>query len=426
MSSSRSRRSGTSTEGLQPSVSERLVELLLRRFEAADGELLAGDAARSLLDFACCVRGGRAVVDAVWAGPDARLAVEAHALDRDDLHGATLTHPGGVVWPAVAAAARKREVAGRDAVAAAALGFELTAAIARLLGPGARRYWHSTALAGTVGAAGAAAAAGGADPAAVARAVGHAISVAGGSIEAMIERSGTRLLHRAHAVSTGIACAEAAVAGLDATRLGLESPNGLLAALGSDVDAASAFDAPAGLAIAETGQRYWATSGFAQGAVDAARSLGPIPPAEIEAIVVAVSPGAVALAGNAHPASDAEAWWSVQHAVCVSLSSAAEAALEHGLSRDPEIVALLPACTLVPEYDGLGAAVEVRLRGGETVSAEAATPLGQPGRPLTDEQRLAKWERVAGPGGSEALERCLAIAAGPFGSLVDELQLVAR
>jgi 2-methylcitrate dehydratase PrpD len=397
------------------SLSERLVESVLRRVEVRGDAGVRDAAARSFFDFGICARAGRGRIEAGWADGGGRLAVDAHALDRDDLHYGTTSHPGGVVWPAVVAASAGRDVQGARAVAAAAVGYEVLVELARLLGPDARRYWHTTAIAGTVGAAAAAAVAAGAEEEAVASAVGHAISVAGGSIQCLFERSDTRFFHRAHAVSTGLACAAAATGGLRSSRLGLEAPRGLLAALGGeegDVRPDGAW------AIVETGQRFWAASGFAHAAIDAARQLGPVAPGDVAGVSIFVSPAAATLAGVAAPTTDDEAWWSVQHAVAVSLTNNEEAALEARLTRDPAVLDLLGRCTLLPDRADFGASLGVRLRDGRTLACEVAFPLGHPERPLSDERRLRKWERLLGAGGPEALERCRTIEQRPFAELV--------
>ncbi len=394
-----------------------LVEHALARVEAADPGRLDALAGRSFYDFATCVHGGRRAVDATWAEPAGRLAVEAHALDRDDLHPTTLTHPGGVVWPAVVTAGRG--ASGREAVAAAALGYEVVAAVATLLGRDARRYWHVAAVAGAPGAAAAAAVLTGAGIDVVTAAVGHALSVTGGSIQAMLERSGTRLVHRAHAVRSGLACADAATAGLTATQLGLESPNGLLAAVGSHLNPWSELRGGSTV-LAATALRPWAATGFAQAAVDAAHKLGPIAADEVATVSISVSAGAAALAGNLRPATDEEAWWSVAHAVCVTLVEGAEA-LEHGLTDDPVVRALLERCGVVGDRDDLGATLEVQLRSGSTSTATVPLALGDPSRPLNDEQQLAKWRSVTRGDGTDALERCLAIAEQPFAEFLEAL-----
>jgi 2-methylcitrate dehydratase PrpD len=67
--------------------------------------------------------------------------------------------------------------------------------------------------------------------------------------------------------------------------------------------------------------------------------------------------------------------------------------------------------------EDLGAALEVELQSGATRTATVPFALGDPTRPLSDEQQLAKWRRVAAGDGTEAFERSLAIAEHPFAEL---------
>src|SRR5207245_8581238 len=192
-----------------------------------------------------------------------------------------------------------------EAIAAAVLGYELTVVLGEALGAEHRQRWHVTTTAGTIGAAGAAARLLGAD---TVDAVAHAVSVGGGSAHAMIERTGTRFLHRAHAASSGVACARAASAGLRASRLGLESGRGAFATSEPDAFAAALLSPRDKTAVEETGFRLHAATGFAQAAIDAALSIGRIEPSQIERVVATASPpGATALGSNSAPANDEEA-----------------------------------------------------------------------------------------------------------------------
>jgi 2-methylcitrate dehydratase PrpD len=390
-----------------------LVERALARVGAADPDALGRAAGRSFFDFATCVHGGRLALDAGWADAAGRLALEAHALDRDDLHPLTLTHPGGIVWPAVVVAGGG--ASGREAVEAAALGYEVVTAVAMLLGTGARRYWHGSTLAGVPGAAAAAARLAGGGTEVVTTAVAHALSVTGGSIQCMLERSQTRFVHRVHAVRSGLACADAAAGGLGASQLGLESSNGLLAAVGSAVDpwTEPLGDAPA---LAATALRPWAATGFAQAVVDAALELGPLPAGDVASIEISVSAAGAMLAGKLEPRTEEEAWWSIPHACCVTLVRGSDA-LEHGLTDDPDVTELLRRCTVVGDREDLGAGLAVTRRDGSTLTAAVPLALGDPSRPLTDEQQLAKWRSVTGGDGSDAFGRCLGIAQRPFAEL---------
>ncbi len=355
-------------------------------------------AARSLFDWCACVRAGAGPAAEWPLDRSARLALAAHLRDQDDLHYGSLTHPGGIVWSAVAACALEQDVSVVDAVAAATLGYELTVRLAEAAGPEHRQHWHATATAGTVGAAGAAARVLGCDDAAVADAVAHAASVAGGAAHAMVERTATRFLHRAHAVASGLACARAACAGKRGSRRILDDDRGTFV-----VADAERLTAPrTAAALDETGFRLHPATGFAHSALDAALALGPLD--GIEQVDVGVSPVAAALASNPSPRSDDEAWWSIEHAVAAAL--AADIGRVH----------------VQPTADGWAATVEVRLRDGSVRTASTTEPLGHPDRPASDDDLRTKWTRLTATDGAAAFERIASAADDePFGALVREL-----
>jgi 2-methylcitrate dehydratase PrpD len=232
-----------------------------------------------------------------------------------------------------------------------------------------------TATAGTVGAAIAAAIARGLGEDAIAAAAGHAISVAGGSILAIQERSGTRFFHRAHAARAGIAAADAAESGLAGTRGGLEQGRGLFAATGgspTDLDTARER-----LAIEETTFRIYATTGFAHAAVEAARELAPIDGAD--RVVVEAPAAAVALAGNLDPQSDEDAWWSVPYAVAVTLLGLDLE--DRDLLNDPRVRSLIERIEL---REGEVSRVEVDGREAACTEAHVAT----------DAELVEKWRTL--------------------------------
>jgi 2-methylcitrate dehydratase PrpD len=316
---------------------------------------------RALFDHLACLEAGRR------AFPELDDAAAACALDRDDLHWPSVTHPGAIVWPVV-------RHCGGDPRAAAA-GYEVTVRLGLALGPEHRRYWHTSATAGTVGAAVAAALALGLDEERVADAAGHAASVVGGSILAILERSGTRVFHRSHAAATGMAAARAAAAGLDATREGLESERGLFAAMSGDAGALLAEREQ--LAIEETTFRIYAASGFIHAAIEAARELAPIETAE--RVEVQVPPATAALAALADPQTDEEAWWSTQYAVAVTL-----------LGLDLEDRSLLADARV----RGLLRMVEVRTGEPSIVTVNGRAASCAEARVPTDDELSAKWRTL--------------------------------
>jgi 2-methylcitrate dehydratase PrpD len=356
------------------SLTERMVGAALEAYDPLEARIAGG---RALFDHLANRHAGRRVVP-----PAVGDAGAAAALDRDDVHWPSLTHPGAIVWTVVLATGAVGDARGRAAHA----GYEVTARLGRALGPDHRRHWHATTTAGTVGGAVAAALALGTDPVVAA---GHAISVAGGSIVALLERSETHLLHRDHAAETALRCAR--LTGLRATRAGLEHPRGLFAAMGGSPEP---LLAPGGRgAIAETSFRAHATCGFNQALVEAARELAGAAGGEAAHAVAAAgggdAPGAavvveapaatLALAGDPQPRTAAEAWWSAPHAVAVSLLGLD---LEDPGHVDDPRVAALRARVDLRERDV--ARVTVGDRSAERTEAAA----------LTDDDLVAKWRRL--------------------------------
>jgi 2-methylcitrate dehydratase PrpD len=325
-----------------------------------------------------------------------------------------------VVWSAVSACALEQDATWSEAVTAAVLGYELVVRLAEGLSPEHRRHWHVTTTAGIVGAAAAAARLLGVDDDSVVDAVGHATSVASGSAQAQFERTGTRLVHRAFAASTGVGCARAACAGLKGNRYGLEGGRGAFAT-GAPALAKTLLRDGASTGIEETGFRLHPANGFAHAAIDAALLMGPIVPDAIAHVTVTVSPpAAVTLASNPVPASDDDAWWSIEHAVAISLATNSTDALASGLTDRDDVLRLCRRTDVVAEEAGWGATLEMTMRDGEVKAASTDTPLGHGSRPATDDDLCAKWQRLTGDDGSPFLDRLLtAPPQASFASILD-------
>jgi 2-methylcitrate dehydratase PrpD len=353
---------------MSATLTEDLIAAALDAY-SADEARVAGR--RALFDHLACLHAGRRKAPASVGDAGA-----AAADDRDDLHWPSLTHPGAIVWTVLRATGAEGETRWRAAHA----GYEVTARLGAALGPAHRRYWHATTTAGTVGGAVAASLALGTDPVVAA---GHAISVAGGSIVAMLERSGTRMVHRDHAAGAALRCARAA-ADVPATRDGLEHPRGLFAAMGGD--AAGLLEHRDRSAIGEVAFRRHATTGFAQALVEAARELAPVVP--VGEVLAQASEAANALAGNPDPSDAEEAWWSCEHAVAVTLL---------GLDLEDE--------TLVDDARVSELRRRVRLSAGETsrVTVDGRSAERLLAAPSTDDDLIAKW-RTLNPDDAAPLE----------------------
>jgi 2-methylcitrate dehydratase PrpD len=385
----------------EPRCSEVLVELVEAGLERAQAVDVDEDVVEwSLFDFATCAIAGLPRLPATWELSEAgRLAVAAHIHDRDDIHWESLTHPGGVIWPAALVIARDTGASGEALVRAVALGHEVMTRLSRVLGPSHRQYWHSTTTCGAAGVAAAAASLMTGDVRSIADAVGHATSIAGGSARALFERSGTRLFHRAHAVDAGISAARAAAAGVSATRFGLEHENGVLAALRADGEKHALSERGASVVLRDVSPRLLAATGWAHAACAAADALGPLGPEAVETIEVAVSAAAIALAGNPNPQDQDEAWWSIPHAVSVVVVSGSCDGLEAGFSHQPAVTEVMERLSLSATQPDVSARVRVRLRGRASAVVAERWPPGHPRSPATIDDRMKKWRSLVGDNG---------------------------
>src|SRR5206468_8672504 len=73
----------------------------------------------------------------------------SHVVEQDDVHNASVFHPGTVVFPPLLAAAQAEGASGRELIAAAVVGYEAGARIGAFLGRSHYRVFHTTGTAGT-------------------------------------------------------------------------------------------------------------------------------------------------------------------------------------------------------------------------------------------------------------------------------------
>ena len=373
---------------------DRLRALVDRAFDDATRGARVGSAEHLLLaDFLACVKGaGPAAAPQGWrndgtAGSAAALGVRAHTLDQDDIHWMAGIHPGSVVWPVVLALGAESSVDGEQVAASARAGYNCMAGLAALLGPTHARSWHATATCGAVGAAAAAAVLLGLGDEQRLWACGHAVAVAGGVGQAIVERSGTAAFHRAACAVTGIQAARLAQANVRSSRNVLDGERGVLALF--HVEPTNVSDAQAVATLPTTSVRLYPVNGFAQAAVALAADLRQRARADATSLLVEVS-DFVATATTGVPGG---AWWDLRHAVAAAWSTG-----------DP--------FDLEPTADSVACRDHVRIVAGTvgrgTTRVTAKTPRGDlvaqadspPGLLLSD-PRLApeldhKWNRLAG------------------------------
>ncbi|MDF3081256.1 MmgE/PrpD family protein [Burkholderia sola] len=166
----------------------------------------------------------------------------AHAMDFDDSHMLSVLHPSASVIPAALAAAQASGASGAALLDAITVGTEIcirlgVAAYNERIGNSVffERGQHATSICGTVGAAAAAAMLLGLDAAQIAAALGVAASMGAGLLEANRTGGSVKRIHCGWAAHAGVSAAELAGAGVTAPPTALEGRFGFFHAWCGDL-----------------------------------------------------------------------------------------------------------------------------------------------------------------------------------------------
>lgn len=159
----------------------------------------------------------------------------SHFLELDDVHKASILHPGASIIPAAFAVAEWKQASGKDLIEAVALGFEVAIRIGEAVTPSHYEIFHTT---GTVGTFGAAAAAGkllGLSVEEMVHALGSAGTQAAGLWEFIEDGAMSKQLHPAKAAANGLLSAVLAKEQFTAASQILEGRRGFFAGLVKEV-----------------------------------------------------------------------------------------------------------------------------------------------------------------------------------------------
>lgn len=391
------------------------------------------DAARSALSApgsATCV--GRGAGDAMsallWNG------ALGNVLEMDDVHRTSILHPGPIVIPAALAAVEAVSGDGTTLLDAIVRGYEATIRVGMALGTSHYRHWHTTATAGSFGAAAAVASVLGLEPARTADALGTAGSTTGGLWQVRHEDAPTKAIHNAESARRGYVAAMLARAGLRGPRRILEGPQGLFAATAPEADP-GAIEAPApDWRIHETSVKPWPACRHAHPAIDALRRAlaGGVDPAHVARVRIATYAEAIRFCDRPEPRTPAEARFSLQHVAALVLARGVPllgdfkptSIYDPALARLRARVAVVEDAAATARFPShYGASVALSLADGRTVEAAVVDAWGDPEWPLTADELRAKALQLMAWGGFEPsraarlADTALALAGG--GSLRD-------
>jgi 2-methylcitrate dehydratase PrpD len=364
-------------------------------------------------------------------------AARSHVTETDDLHRASVTHPGCVVIPVALLLGHDRGASGHEALRATLAGYEVMTRVGEALGAGHYRLFHNTATAGVFGSAAAAASLLDLDEDGWVWALGSAGTQAAGLWQFNEEGAMSKPLHAGHAAAAGLRAALLAAAGLTGAERILEGEKGLFRALCPDARPGAVLADAAGWKLPETSMKPYPCCRHVHPAVDAALEVRALAGLDREgggdavaAVRIWSYPAALDVTDRQDPGTPHEARFSLQYAVVRTLLHGRPGldAFEPEALRD-EAVRVMLARTTVAVDPGLaeayprawGAHVEVVDQAGATYRAERASATGDPDHPLDDTALDAKvrglfdWAGLPREQGRLLLEPCRGLVAdGPL------------
>lgn len=349
-----------------------------------------------------------------------------HVLEVDDLHRASVTHPGCVVLPAAFGLAGEAGIDDGPAFLDAALrGFEAVARVGMAVGKGHYEVWHNTATCGPFGAAMAAAELLGLDDRQAVHALGNAGTQSAGLWEFLATGAMSKHLHAGRAAEAGVVAATLAAEGFTGPPAILEGDRGLFAGACPDPDPGAVLRGPAApWQVHAVSIKPWPSCRHTHPVIDAALELhGRIDRDEIAALEAVTYGAAVDVCDRPAPATPYEAKFSLQH--CVAAAAAfGEIGFESFEAPAREAAAALRAKVRVragEPYAGAypaawGGEVTAVLAGGGRIVAARQHCKGDPEAALDRGEMIAKARDLLAFGGEadpDALvEPLLAMAEG--------------
>jgi 2-methylcitrate dehydratase PrpD len=344
-----------------------------------------------------------------------------HILETDDLHRASVVHPGCVVVPAVWAVATREGLRGHAVLKAVLWGFEAATRVGMAVGPAHYRIWHNTATCGPYGSAMAAAALLKLDAPATVHALGNAGTQSSGLWQFLETGAMTKHLHAGRAAAAGVLAADLARFGFTGPPAILEGAKGLFAAACPDADpGAIARDPDGPWQLLQTSIKPWPSCRHTHPAIDAACELrhtvtGPLEQIEIEQIEVETYPAALEVCNRPTPQSDYEAKFSLHHCVAAALmrekvdfaAFTATARAELANLRERVTVRIAePYASAYPQ--AWGSAVTITLQNGERLTVRRTHAKGDPEAALTPEELINKARMLLFHGGISEPDRLIA------------------
>jgi len=326
-----------------------------------------------------------------------------HILETDDLHRASVTHPGCVIVPVVLALGRNAKLSGNDLLDAALHGFEAMCRVGMAVGRQHYKIWHNTATCGPYGSAMAAAALIHLDIEKSVHALGNAGTQSAGLWQFLETGAMSKHLHAGRAAEAGIVSAELAALDFTGPPAILEGDRGFFAATCPDANPDRMTIAPEDpWQLAQTSIKPWPSCRHTHAVIEAALELHrKIDGRKISRVHIETYQAALDLCDQPDPNSVYAAKFSLQHCAAISLLTGKVSFDSFDASarqQSCDIRSLVnaessnPFVSAYPEH--WGASVSVELAGGSKLKASRVDSKGDPELPLTESDMTDKADEL--------------------------------
>ncbi|MFT5219992.1 MAG: 2-methylcitrate dehydratase PrpD [Planctomycetota bacterium] len=348
-----------------------------------------------------------------------------HITETDDLHRASVTHPGCVVVPAALSLGEKTGASSDQILRAILQGFEAMCRIGAAVGPTHYKVWHNTATCGPFGSAMAAASLLSLSDAQTLDALGNAGTQSSGFWQFMETGAMSKHLHAGRASESGLLAAELAQQGFTGPPQILEGAKGMFAGMCVDPIPANIMkdpDEPWQLSL--TSIKPWPSCRHTHPIIDCALELqGKLEGRSIDRVEVKTYQAALDVCDRVEPASEYEAKFSLYHTAAIALldgevglASFNDTARQRSaaLRRKTSINIVDPFASNYPE--SWGAEVIVFTESGETLQTSRKDCKGDPELALNASEMRAKADGLLRYGGlseTDSNALCEAILSMP-------------
>lgn len=331
-----------------------------------------------------------------------------HITETDDLHRASVTHPGCVVVPAVLATSARTDASGEAVLAAILSGFEAMCRIGRAVGPAHYTVWHNTATCGPFGSAMAVAQLLKLNSEQCMHALGNAGTQSSGLWQFLESGAMSKHLHAGRASESGLLAAELAQVDFTGASDILEGEQGMFRAMCPDARPSAVLaDEYAPWELTQTSIKPWPSCRHTHPGIDAALELHQqLGNAVVEKIDIGVYQAASNVCDRRVVENEYQAKFSLQHCVITALMNGV-VSLDSFTKEARTLTQELCEKTNVYVDEKLeanypnawGVSLTLSLTDDRVLSAHRHDCFGDPELPLSDDEMIEKAKELLRFGG---------------------------